>query len=240
MPFKPKIKFPRLQFQSTLFRFSKLSLRRLLLIGIGLFTLPILGIAFLRGFSAVQASGYIYRLDTVPARPVAIVFGAQVFPSGRLSAMLADRVRLAAELYRSGRVRALLLTGDNSEVTYNEPEAMRRYALEQGVPDEAIVLDYAGFSTYDSCYRARDIFGVDAAILVTQDFHLDRALLICNALEIDAVGVAADVMRPTGYARRSLLMSELREFPATALAVFDLARHDLPTYLGEPLPIFDE
>ncbi|HLU12293.1 MAG TPA: ElyC/SanA/YdcF family protein [Oceanobacillus sp.] len=214
-------------------------IRRLLIIGIGLFMLAILGIAFLRGFSAVQASGYIYSLDAVPERPVAIVFGAQVFPSGRLSAMLADRVRLGAELYRSGKVQALLFTGDNSEVTYNEPEAMRRYALELGIPDEAITLDYAGFSTYDSCYRARDIFLVNQAILVTQDFHLDRALLICNALGVDSVGVAADVMRPTGYARRSLLMSELREFPATALAVFDLVRHDLPTYLGDPLPIVD-
>lgn len=215
-------------------------IRRLLIIGIGLFVLAILGIAFLRGFSAVQASGYIYSLDAVPERPVAIVFGAQVFPSGRLSAMLADRVRLGAELYRSGKVQALLFTGDNSEVTYNEPEAMRRYALELGIPDEAITLDYAGFSTYDSCYRARDIFLVNQAILVTQDFHLDRALLICNALGVDSVGVAADVMRPTGYARRSLLMSELREFPATALAVFDLVRQDLPTYLGDPLPIFDK
>jgi vancomycin permeability regulator SanA len=147
-------------------------------------------------------------------------------------------VRTAAELYQSGKVRALLFTGDNSEATYNEPEAMRQYALGLGVPDEAIVLDYAGFSTYDSCYRARDIFRVDRAILVTQDFHLDRALLICNSLGIDSVGVAADAMRPEGYARLSLFRSEVREFPATALAVFDLLRHDQPTYLGDPLPIF--
>jgi SanA protein len=109
-----------------------------------------------------------------------------------------------------------------------------------GVPDEALVLDYACFDTYDSCYRARDIFQVDSAILVTQDFHLDRALLICNQLGIDAVGVGADVLRPNGYARRSLLWSELREFPATVLAVFNLLRGDKPYYLGEPLPIFAE
>jgi SanA protein len=117
---------------------------------------------------------------------------------------------------------------------------MRRYAVEQGVPYDAIVLDYAGFDTYDSCYRARDIFQLDSAILVTQDFHLDRALLICNQLGIDAVGVAADVLRPNGYSRRSLLSSELREFPATVLAVFNLLRGDKPTYLGDPLPIFAE
>src|SRR5690606_13345726 len=104
-------------------------------------------------------------------------------------------------------------------------------------PDEALVLDYAGFRTYDSCYRARDIFGVSEAILVTQAFHLDRALLICNGLGIDAVGVSADVMRPAGYARRSLFYSELREFPSTALSVFDLLTGTKPTFLGEPLPI---
>jgi SanA protein len=154
--------------------------------------------------------------------------------------MLADRVQAAAELYHADKVRALLMTGDNSEEYYNEPEAMRQYALNQGVPDEAIVLDYAGFRTYDSCFRARDIFQVDAAILVTQDFHLDRALLVCNQLGIDSVGVAADVMRPTGYARGSLFYSQIREFPATALSVLDLVRNEQPTYLGEPLPIFGE
>lgn len=191
----------------------------------------------LRAYSAARAHSAIYPLADVPSRPVAIVFGAQVYPSGRLSAMLADRVALGAQLYQAGKARALLLTGDNSEVTYNEPAAMRRYALELGVPDDAITLDYAGFRTYDSCYRARDIFQVSGAILVTQAFHLDRALLICNALGIDSVGVAADVLRPTGYSRVSLLRSELREFPSTALSVFDLLRGEQPTYLGDPLPI---
>jgi SanA protein len=114
---------------------------------------------------------------------------------------------------------------------------MREYAVGLGIPDAAIVLDYAGFRTYDSCYRARDIFKVSQAILVTQDFHLDRALLICNALGIDSVGVAADVLRPNGYARISLLRSEMREFPSTALSMFDLLVGTKPTFLGDPLPI---
>lgn len=201
---------------------------------------PIAGIVGIRTFSAVQANDEIYTRDAVPQRPVAIVFGAQVLPSGRLSAMLADRVRMGAELYAAGKVQALLLTGDNGNADYNEPVAMRRYAMEQGVPEDAIVLDYAGFDTYDSCYRARDVFQVDSAILVTQGFHLDRALLICNQLGIDAVGVAADVLRPNGYSRGSMMSSTLREFPATALAVFDLLRGAQPTFLGDPLPIFAE
>ena len=152
--------------------------------------------------------------------------------------MLADRVAMGAKLYQQGKVRALLLTGDNSEISYNEPEAMRQYALRLGVPDDAIVLDYAGFRTYDSCYRARDIFQVSGATLVTQDFHLDRALLVCNALGVDSVGVAADMVSSERYSARALLSSQLREFPSTALSVFDLLRGEKPTYLGEPLPIF--
>jgi SanA protein len=176
----------------------------------------------------------------VPASDVAIVFGAQIIRNERPSAMLADRVKMAAELYRAGKVRELLFTGDNSLENYNEPEVMRQYALNLGVPDDAITLDYAGFRTYDSCYRARDIFKVNRAILVTQRFHLDRALLVCRQLGIDSVGVAADVMRPNGYAARSLFYSQVREFPSTALSVFDLLMGAKPTFLGDPFPILPE
>jgi SanA protein len=210
-------------------------LRRMLILAIVIAALPVIGIVALRGYSALYARDYIYTTDDVPERPVTIIFGALVHPSGRLSHMLADRIETGAALYHAGKTEVLLLTGDNSRMTYNEPEAMRRYALELGVPDEAIVLDYAGFRTYDSCYRARDIFQVDAAILVTQAFHLDRALLTCNNLGIDAVGEAAD--RPAGYRTRSMFYSQVREFPATAMAMLDLLRRPKPI-LGEPLPIF--
>lgn len=206
----------------------------------GLLALPVSLIIVLRAYSAWQARDSIYTMETVPQAPVAIVFGAQIIANERPSAMLADRVRMAAELYQAGKVRALLLTGDNSLVNYNEPEVMRQYALRLGIPDDAITLDYAGFRTYDSCYRARDIFKVSEAILVTQRFHLDRALLICSGLGIDAVGVAADVMRPTGYSQRSLFYSQMREFPSTALSVFDLLIGSKPTFLGDPLPILAE
>ncbi len=199
--------------------------------------MPFGAVIGVRAYSAWAARDRIFTLQTVPERPVAIIFGAQVYSSGRPSAMLADRVKMGAELYHAGKVRFLLLTGDNGSASYNEPEAMRQYALTLGVPDDALVLDDAGFRTYDSCYRARDVFQVSEAVLVTQAFHLDRALLTCIGLGIDAVGVSADVMRPTGYARRSLLVSELREFPSTVLSVLDLLRGKQPFYLGEPLPI---
>ena len=189
-----------------------------------------------RAYALWRTQDAIYRVESVPSRPVAIVFGARVFSSGRPSPMLADRVRTAADLYASGKVDVLLLTGDNSVAHYNEPEAMRRYALSLGVPDAALVLDYAGFRTYDSCYRAHDIFQVDAAILVTQDFHLPRALLLCSELGIDAVGVVADVGPTYRDPTRSIIYSQIREFPATMLAVVDLLRRPEPV-LGDPLPI---
>jgi SanA protein len=205
-------------------------------------TLAVLLVLFfavlVRAYSAGRASSQIYTLDTVADYPVAIIFGAWVKPDGLPSDMLADRVNMGAQLYQSGKVKALLLTGDNHITTYNEPEAMRQYALELGVPDAALVLDYAGFRTYDSCYRAHAIFEVEQAILVTQAFHMDRALLTCNGLGINAVGIAADTVRLEGYNTKDLLISELREFPSTTFALIDLIRNKQPTFLGEPLPIF--
>lgn len=217
-------------------RFRKRVKRLWLVLILSAVILPVAALIGLRGYSALQAEGRIYSLGDVPDRPVAIVFGAWVNPDGSPSLMLADRVAAAVKLYQAGKVKALLFTGDNHIVSYNEPEAMRQYALSLGVPMDAIVLDYAGFRTYDSCYRARDIFKVDKAILVTQAFHLDRALLTCNSLGIDSVGVAADVLRPGAYGDEEFI-SEARELPSTTLAVFDLLRGAKPTFLGKPLPI---
>lgn len=124
----------------------------------------------------------------LPSRPVAIVFGAGVIDDQPTPA-LADRMRGAIEAYRLGKVSHLLVTGDNSNVGYDEVSVMRRLALEGGVPAAAITRDYAGFSTYESCYRAHAIFGVRSAVLVTQDYHLSRALYSCRELGIDAVGL---------------------------------------------------
>ncbi len=176
-----------------------------------------------------------YSESDVPARPVAIVFGAGLTRSGEASAVLRDRIRAAANLYFAGKVEKLLMTGDNSTMDYNEPAAMRAYALSLGIPDEDIVLDYAGRRTYDSCYRAREIFGVEKAILVTQDFHLPRALYLCNMLGVDGVGVVADNFR---YRRMSLLFWNARELAATVTALVDVhVTRPLPI-LGEPEPIF--
>lgn len=141
--------------------------------------------------TAVRAndSGYERSAASVPYEPVAIVFGAGA-PAGRPTPYLARRLDVALDLYRRGKVTVILVTGDNSRPDYDEPTVMRNYLADRGVPTARIVRDFAGFDTWASCVRARKIFGVDRATLVTQDFHLPRALLLCRAAGIDAYGVA--------------------------------------------------
>jgi len=172
--------------------------------------------------------------DVQPAR-VAIVLGAGLQRDGTPSPVLRDRVATAAELYFSGKVEKILMSGDNRFLDYNEPGAMRDYALSLGVPEEAIVLDFAGRRTYDTCYRARHIFLVDQAILVTQKFHLPRTVFTCNFLGLPAVGVHAD---RRNY--RATTVWTIRELPATVVAFWEvLVSHPLPV-LGKPEPIFPE
>ncbi|MDD5368233.1 MAG: ElyC/SanA/YdcF family protein [Anaerolineaceae bacterium] len=172
--------------------------------------------------------------DVQPA-PVAIVFGAGLTYSGEPTPVLQDRVKTAAQLYFGGKVKKLLMSGDNRFLYYNEPGSMKEYALGLGVPEEDIVLDYAGRRTYDTCFRARAIFGVQQAILVTQRFHLPRALLLCNGMGIKAAGVAADQRT---YAHRASLYWNLRELPGISLSLVEIwITHPLPV-LGNPEPIF--
>jgi SanA protein len=131
-----------------------------------------------------------YQATAVSPR-IAIVFGARVYSNERLSSMLRDRVDTAIDLYHAGQVDKLLLTGGQNGVEYDEPGAMMAHALERGVPATAMQPDYGGLRTYDSCYRAANIFQVERAVLVTQEFHLPRALLLCDNLGIDVVGVKA-------------------------------------------------
>ena len=163
-----------------------------------------------------------------------MVFGAGLQRDGSATAVLFDRVATAAELYRDGKVSKLLLSGDNRFLNYNEPQAMYDVALQLGVPAEALVLDYAGRSTYDTCYRAHAIFGLSRAVLVTQAFHLPRALYLCDSLGMQTFGVVAD-LRP--YQPRAVLFWNIREIFATAAAWWDVTiAHPLPV-LGDPLPI---
>ena len=196
----------------------------------------ILSLTLPRAITGWYALSRTYDVASVPAQRAAVVFGAGLLRDGSPTAVLRDRVRQAANLYFAGKVEKLLMSGDNRFVNYNEPESMRQYALSLGVPDEAIVRDYAGRSTYDTCYRAKAIFGLNAAILVTQKFHLPRAIFLCNMLGLEASGVDSD-MQP--YLRSSLFWWNLRELPATLNAFGDLLRRPAPV-LGAPEPIFPD
>ena len=170
-----------------------------------------------RGAAAIAAHGAVFaQAASTPQRSGAIVFGAGV-RNGYPTAMLYDRVASAVDLYRAGKVDVLLMSGDRRHETYDEPAAMRRTALQLGVPDSAIRIDGAGRSTYDTCLRAKLTFGITDAVLVTQNFHLDRALMLCRGMGIDAVGFSAD-RRPY----RSIGWSQFREVPATLNAVIEL------------------
>ncbi len=172
----------------------------------------------------------VYKVESVPQKPVAVVFGAAVYANGRLSPVLRDRMETAVQLYEQGVVSKLIVSGDNRESHYNEPQAMMAYAIGRGVPPEAIQPDYAGLRTYDTCYRARHIFGVETAVLVTQAFHLPRALFTCGQLGMRVVGVKAD-LRPY----RGAEWYELRETAATLVALWDVIRRQPATIMGEPL-----
>jgi vancomycin permeability regulator SanA len=167
-------------------------------------------------------------LAKAPKREVAIVFGAGVYPDGTPTPYLQWRIATAVDLYKAGKVKRLLLTGDNSEEHYNEPVAMQRAAIKLGVDPDHITLDYAGYSTYDSCYRAKKIFGVKEATLVTQGYHLPRAVATCSGLGVQSIGVAAK------HTERDFAVTYLlRELLATDKALFELAVKPQPTVLGK-------
>ncbi|MFZ5598131.1 MAG: SanA/YdcF family protein [Bacillota bacterium] len=168
-----------------------------------------------------------------PQAQAALVLGAYVLPDGSLSHMLRDRVETAVELYKNGKVDKLLMTGDHGQASYDEVNHMRRYAEEMGVPAEDIFMDHAGFSTYESMYRGRDVFKVESAIIVTQAFHLPRAVYIARSLGIEAKGVKADK-----HLYRGVEYNEAREVLARNKDFFNV--HFLkpqPTFLGPVISI---
>ncbi|MGW2569099.1 SanA/YdcF family protein [Streptomyces sp. NPDC001537] len=161
-----------------------------------------------------------------PRTEVAVVFGAGLW-NGEPSPYLANRLRAAAQLYRAGRVEVVLVTGDNSRKDYDEPDAMRTYLKKHGVPDGRIVSDYAGFDTWDSCVRAKKIFGVDRAVLISQGFHIRRAVALCEAAGVDSYGVGVDAKHDVTW-----YYGGTREIFAAGKAALDAVFHPDPRFLG--------
>jgi vancomycin permeability regulator SanA len=176
-------------------------------------------------------------MAAVPTMPAAMVLGAGV-RENRPTPMLRTRLDLAVQLYRAGKVRALLLSGDNSRIEYDEPTTMRDYLVSHGVPAKKIALDYAGFDTWDSCVRARHIFGASRLVVVTQAFHLPRAVTLCRTAGIDTFGVGDDSSHDWPVQTREYA---LREFPAAAKGLLDaLVLHSRPRFLGRRETTLDQ
>jgi vancomycin permeability regulator SanA len=176
-----------------------------------------------------SAHGHVFEAESVPAAPVVLVLGAQVYDDGTPSPFLAARLDLAKRLFDTGKVRAVLVSGDHGRWAYDEPGAMRRWLVDRGVPPGKVIEDHAGFDTYDSCLRARRVFGVDRLIVVTQSFHVERAVAVCREVGLDAVGVGDDSV---SHFRRAWVRGTVREHLAAVKAVYDVVSGRDPVFLG--------
>jgi SanA protein len=211
----------------------KRSSRRRWVRGLGL--LVLCGAVLLLGINAlVYFPGRALVVEAGAARPAdaVMVLGALVFPDGRVSPMLADRLEVALALYEEGAAEKILLSGDHGQVEYDEVNTMRRYLEERGVPPEDIFMDHAGFDTYDSMYRAREVFQAKRLIIVTQGFHLPRALWIGDRLGLEVQGVVADQR-----AYYNAAYYEAREMAARVKAFGEVVIRRKPVFLGPVIPI---
>jgi len=161
-----------------------------------------------------------------------LVLGARVWDNGQPSGILKDRINTGVDLYEAGASDRLLMSGDHGQDEYDEVNAMKDYAIEKGVAPAVIFMDHAGFSTYESLYRARDVFQVKTVVIVSQQYHLYRALYIARALGLDAYGVSCDTREYNAY-----LLFDVRETLARCKDVLYSLFQPLPTYLGDIIPI---
>lgn len=201
------------------------------------------GCVLLGGIAAMIANRYVKK-STFPRIMTAeeaatlndvdciLVLGCQVKSDGVPSHMLEDRLRRGVELYKAQAAPKLLMSGDHGQDNYNEVGTMKQYAIDNSVPSSDVFMDHAGFSTYESMYRAKEIFGVKKVIIITQEYHLYRALYIADQMGIEAYGVAADYRTYWGQAKREIreILARCKDMLTTALGV-------PPTYTGEPISI---
>lgn len=172
------------------------------------------------------------EISNLPEKQTALLLGARVYGDGTLSLIMQDRADTAIEIYEAGKVQKILVSGDHGTDGYDEVNAIKEYLLNEGIDKKDIFTDHAGFDTYDSIYRARDIFQVESMVIVTQEFHLSRAVYLANSLGIENVGVVADKWIYYGMARNNL-----RESIARTKAFFNVIFKAKPKFLGEVIPI---
>lgn len=188
---------------------------------------------YVLSFSLTQ---YFSHIDTIAPSEVGLVLGSSVLSDGTPGVILQDRLNTASMFYHKGKINKILVSWDNSTQHYNEPFAMQQYLIDQWVAKQDIYLDYAGFDTYDSLYRARDIFWSRELVIFTQSFHLHRAIYIAKRLNMNVVWVTTDLQSYIGKNRNSI-----REIWARVKAFFEVEiLRSQPKYLGEPIEIVSD
>lgn len=214
---------------------AKKIIRNILRLCLGLI---LLGIVAVLGINAWVSGSVADRILTAEDAALLedvdciLVLGCAVKENGVPSAMLEDRLKRGVELYDLGAAPKILMSGDHGTESYDEVDAMKRYAVDAGVPSEDVFMDHAGFSTYESLYRAKEIFRAEKILIVTQEYHLYRALYIAEAFGLEAYGVASDYRPYSGQGARDLreLLARVKDF---GTCIFKPE----PTYLGEAIPI---
>ena len=209
-------------------------LRRMVWLVVGCAIVAALVVAGTNAATIVTTKDAIVDTETAAAfgADAIVVRGASVFADGTPSGILQDRLDDGIELYRAGAAPKIIMSGDNGTESYNEVLAMKNYAISKGVPSEDIFCDHAGFSTYESMYRARDIFRAEKIVIVSQEYHLARSVYLAKALGLDAYGVAADDR--AYYGRWKM---DVREALARSKDFFSAVIQPEPTYLGEAIPV---
>lgn len=214
---------------------KKLPLKKILII---ILCLAIVGCGAVLGIDAYVKHSTSSRLISVEEAAelsdvdCVLVLGCKVYGNMSPSHMLSDRLDCGIELYNARAAPKMIMSGDHGQHEYNEVQVMKDYAVNEGIPSSDVFMDHAGFSTYDSVYRAKEIFGADKILIVSQEYHLHRALHIAKSLGIEAWGVSADVRTYSGQGMREIreIMARVKDF---AMCIFKPE----PTYLGDAIPV---
>jgi len=207
------------------------ALKRIAIILAWIFGVLILAMLGTYLYVRICSHPYIYSdINSVPTAQTAVILGAAILKDDDLSPVLKDRADSAILLYKADKVQKILVTGNNDSLSYNEVDPVRTYLIKNGIPQDNIFLDHAGFDTYSSMYRAKAIFQVSSVIIASQSFHLPRAVFIARSLGITAYGFNAD----NGH---YLFKNYIRESFANVKAVLDIITHRQPKYLGNAVPI---
>ncbi len=200
---------------------------------VGIIVVPVFAVLAINFYIDSKSSAYIFQdTNDLPEAEVALILGAKVFQQGTMSGMLQDRVDTAIDLYEKDKVKKILVSGDHGRENYDEVNTIKNFLLKKGIKSENIFLDHAGFDTYDSLYRAKEIFEVRSVIAVTQNFHLSRTVYIGKELDLEIYGLSAD-----RHSYANIDYNESREVLSKVKAFFDINFHAKPKFLGEKIPI---